>query len=469
MLRKNTENLVMFFDFVSLIISYVICSYLYLVIYVGNLSFYNEFNKQTCLLFILGFLFSNLIWYKKNRRISERTILEEINNVLINTLVIGIFVIVVVFVSKISDEVSRVSFALTLGLFIFIAYLNRLILRQIVYYSPDRDKKHILIVSNLEDAKSFNSQKFFQNQIKSTVLMFSLNDANLVGEKINGVEIVCCKDTLIDFACKEVVDDVLFHLPYSQIMDEKNTVKKLQDMGIIVNINLDVFTDFSSYKKNIEYIGDYPVISFYETSQSDGQIIIKRIVDVFGSLIGSVFTLVIAIFLGPIIKLESPGPIFFKQKRVGKNGRLFYIYKFRSMGVNAEQQKVDLLSENEVDGLMFKMSNDPRVTKVGAFIRATSIDELPQFFNVLKGDMSLVGTRPPTVDEFVQYSPHHKKRLSMKPGITGLWQVSGRSDIKDFEEVVRLDVRYINECSIRTDFKIMLKTVYVVFAKVGSK
>ena len=159
----------------------------------------------------------------------------------------------------------------------------------------------------------------------------------------------------------------------------------------------------------------------------------------------------------------------FKQKRVGKNGRYFFIYKFRSMYKDAEARKKELMDKNEMNGLMFKMTDDPRITKVGKFIRKTSIDELPQFFNVLKGDMSLVGTRPPTVDEFKQYEGHHKRRLSMKPGITGLWQVSGRSNIEDFEEVVKLDLQYIDNWCLALDFKILIKTVGVIFFGRGAK
>ena len=145
------------------------------------------------------------------------------------------------------------------------------------------------------------------------------------------------------------------------------------------------------------------------------------------------------------------------------------MYKFRSMYRDAEERKKALMEQNEMKGLMFKMTDDPRITKVGRFIRATSIDELPQFFNVLKGDMSLVGTRPPTVDEFMQYAGYHKRRLSIKPGITGLWQVSGRSNIEDFEDVVKLDLEYIDNWSLALDIKILFKTVLVVFKKDGSR
>ena len=170
-----------------------------------------------------------------------------------------------------------------------------------------------------------------------------------------------------------------------------------------------------------------------------------------------------------MIYFEDHGPVIFKQKRVGRNGRYFYMYKFRSMYTDAEERKKDLMSQNEMNGFMFKMENDPRVTKVGKFLRKTSLDEFPQFFNVLKGDMSLVGTRPPTVDEFKQYETHHKRRLSIKPGITGMWQVSGRSNITDFEEIVRLDTYYIDNWSVGMDLHILFKTISSVLKEEGSK
>ena len=192
--------------------------------------------------------------------------------------------------------------------------------------------------------------------------------------------------------------------------------------------------------------------------------------DICGELIGIVLTGIACIVVVPAIKLSDPGPAFFSQERIGKNGRRFKIYKFRSMYMDAEARKKDLMDQNEMSGLMFKMENDPRIIKkVGKFIRDTSIDELPQFWNVLKGDMSLVGTRPPTVEEYEMYEMHHLKRISIKPGITGMWQVSGRSDIKDFEEVVRLDTQYIMNWEISLDIKILLKTILVVLKKEGSK
>ena len=195
---------------------------------------------------------------------------------------------------------------------------------------------------------------------------------------------------------------------------------------------------------------------------------VKRVMDILGGMVGMILTGILYLFIAPIMKRKSPGPIFFKQIRIGKNGRKFTMYKFRSMEINAEEEKAKLQQQNEMQGLMFKMKNDPRIVPgIGEFIRKTSLDEFPQFFNVLKGDMSLVGTRPPTVDEYERYDMHHLARMSIKPGLTGLWQVSGRNEITDFEEVVKLDTQYISEWSLNLDIKIIMKTVKTMFEKKG--
>ncbi|CMZ12075.1 undecaprenylphosphate glucosephosphotransferase Cps2E [Streptococcus pneumoniae] len=187
-----------------------------------------------------------------------------------------------------------------------------------------------------------------------------------------------------------------------------------------------------------------------------------------GALVGLILCGLVSIVLVPLIRKDG-GSAIFAQTRIGKNGRQFTFYKFRSMCVDAEAKKRELMEQNTMQGGMFKVDDDPRITKIGRFIRKTSLDELPQFYNVLKGDMSLVGTRPPTVDEYVQYTSEQKRRLSFKPGITGLWQVSGRSKITDFDDVVKLDVAYIDNWTIWKDIEILLKTVKVVFMRDGAK
>ena len=239
-------------------------------------------------------------------------------------------------------------------------------------------------------------------------------------------------------------------------------------MGIDSLITIDSFA-IETLETKLEDFGTTSVIRLSPRLFTDGELLIKRLMDICGAIVGCLICILFGIVVAPLIFLEDPGPIIFKQKRVGRNGKYFYIYKFRSMYQNAEERLKDLQSQNEMQGFMFKMKNDPRITKIGKILRKTSIDELPQFFNVLEGSMSLIGTRPPTVNEYNQYSAHHKRRISIKPGITGLWQVSGRSEITDFEEIVRLDCFYIDHWSIAADIKILLKTFGAVFTGKGSE
>lgn len=195
-----------------------------------------------------------------------------------------------------------------------------------------------------------------------------------------------------------------------------------------------------------------------------GYLVAKRLIDIIGSIVGVILTIPFIFIVGIAIKLEAKSlkaKVFFVQERVGKDGKTFKMIKFRSMQEDAEEQLKNLLHKNEIKGAMFKMKNDPRVTKVGKFIRKTSIDELPQFFNVLIGDMSLVGPRPPLMREVVQYSAKDKARLLVKPGITGLWQVTVRNNA-DFDVMVKLDIKYIKHLSIKEDLKIIFKTVAVM-------
>lgn len=306
----------------------------------------------------------------------------------------------------------------------------------------------------------------------------SILDDNAYG-KDNIIEtnipIIYGKDTLLEYIRQNVVDEV-----FIDVYQNKKQLTELTDiflqMGIVVHVGMG-FLPENLPNAFMDRIGEADAITASINTATGWQLSVKRITDIVGAVVGLAIMGVAFIFVAPIIKRQSPGPVFFKQKRVGKNGRTFYIYKFRSMYMDAEERKKELMAQNEMQGLMFKMDNDPRIIGsekgpgkgIGNFIRKTSIDELPQFWNILKGDMSLIGTRPPTVNEYEQYDLHHKIRLSMKPGLTGMWQVSGRSDITDFEEVVRLDTEYIEHWSIGLDLKILFKTIKVVFEGEGSK
>ena len=300
-----------------------------------------------------------------------------------------------------------------------------------------------------------------------------------VGGEVEGVELKANYNNFMDWIRQAALDEVYVDIPMDSGDSFIPYLEEMESMGLTVHFRLPLLdrieekccNETSSARLSRELTrcagGNVVTIGTVELSLRDQ--ILKRALDIVGGLVGCILSIPIIAIVAIPLKLESPGPLVFKQRRVGRNGRVFYIHKLRSMYIDAEERKKELMAKNEMNGLMFKMQDDPRITKVGKFIRKTSIDELPQFFDVLRGDMSLVGTRPPTLDEYKQYESHHKRRLSMKPGITGLWQVSGRSDIEDFEDVVKLDVTYIDNWTIWEDIKILFKTVWVVFAGRGAK
>ena len=300
-----------------------------------------------------------------------------------------------------------------------------------------------------------------------------------IGGSIDGVEIKANYDNFMDWLRQEALDEVYMDIPTESGNTLLPYLKEIESMGLTVHFRLPILDriekiccDETSAARMSRMLGRCAggnLVTMCTTELKLRDEILKRILDLVGGLVGCILSIPIIAIVAIPLKIESPGPLIFKQRRVGRNGRVFYIHKLRSMYMDAEERKKELMAKNEMNGLMFKMEDDPRITKVGKFIRKTSIDELPQFFDVVAGSMSLVGTRPPTLDEYRQYESHHKRRLSMKPGITGLWQVSGRSDIEDFEDVVKLDVQYIDNWTIWEDIKILFKTVWVVFAGRGAK
>lgn len=277
-----------------------------------------------------------------------------------------------------------------------------------------------------------------------------------------------CIDNLTAICKAKMVDEVIFSVPSKQISLIEDHIVSLEEMGVTVRMVMDLY-DLPTGRKEITLFHDnLPMLTFYSKAFDAEQLFLKRCLDIVGSLVGLAITALLFPFIALAIKVESKGPLFFGQDRVGEYGRIFQCWKFRSMYVDAEERKKDLMAQNEMQGAMFKIKDDPRVTKVGNFIRRTSIDELPQFWNVLRGEMSLVGTRPPTPDEVITYENWHRKRICIKPGISGLWQVSGRNKIQEFDEVARLDIQYIENWTFWLDVKILFQTLWVVLLKRGA-
>jgi len=407
-----------------------------------------------------------------NYHFFRRGFFEELVSIVRNQFIFTILWILILFLMHKTADLSRLVFGYFIVINIILTFIFRILFKQYMtrIYKTSKYSSRLLIVSSSKQIETVLGNLIGYNEWNRILVGVVLTDKSQIGEAICGLPVVADKTTLLEYVVHHNVDEVFIN--DSNIMNEPVLVEwisELENMGVNVDLNIDIFNIPSSGKKVLNRVGKYAVVTFARNIFSNRQILAKRILDIAGSLVGMVILIIATIFVAPAIKLDSPGPIFFGQTRVGKNGRKFTFYKFRSMYQDAEQRKKELMKKNEVKGLMFKMEDDPRITRVGKFLRNTSIDELPQFWNVLRGDMSLVGTRPPTVDEFERYEAKHKCRLSMTPGLTGLWQISGRSDIKDFDEVVRLDMQYIDNWSILTDIKILILTVWVVLTGRGSR
>ena len=332
---------------------------------------------------------------------------------------------------------------------------------------------------------NYNSYRFvgvavLENDADIAAVEGDLADIMQGEKKIDALRVVAKRDSLIQYLINSWVDEVYLDIPPGDSMPV-DLINEIMGMGITVHVSLNEMDQIEARHKNVEWVCGQVAITTSLGYVSGRDLLLKRIMDIVGGSIGALFTLLLTVILGPFIYAASPGPIFFKQTRIGENGRKFSMYKFRSMYMDAEKRKQEVAASQGQDGhLMFKMEHDPRIIGqvqrpdgtwkkgIGGWIRDLSLDEFPQFFNVLKGDMSLVGTRPPTLDEWEHYEPYHRGRMSTKPGITGLWQVSGRSRIRDFNQVVQLDREYIENWSLLLDCKILLRTVWAVLSRKGA-
>lgn len=294
----------------------------------------------------------------------------------------------------------------------------------------------------------------------------SLNPAN-IGNSVAGVPIRGAIEDLPDLLHEDVVDEVYFVVPPSALDQVTEYLKVCEEMGVEAKVLAQLYRPVLA-RAYLEESFDFPFFSFSPTPIYVGQRYVKAYIDFFGALVMLVLFALPMIVITLLVKLTSKGPVLFKQERGGHHGRPFRMFKFRTMVPDAEERREELLDENEMSGPVFKLTNDPRVTVLGRWLRRMSLDELPQLINVLKGDMSLVGPRPLPVGETAQIKGSLRRRLSMKPGITGLWQSSGRSKV-DFAEWMRLDLEYVDNWSLLLDFKILVKTIFAVLSGEGAR
>ena len=457
----------LFMDLVSITVSYTIA----ILIRFHKFRWVDE--PELHFVVCIGFLLFCTIYsflFDWNREFLKRGVLVEFVAVIKFNIFMELSVMAFLFMLQRGSDVSRLVMGYFAVLDIFVVWGVRIGMKKALrfYFTSKTNIVKIMIITKDSVLDKTVSDLKAAMDINYEIVALACVDVDRKGVVIDGIKVNADGKDVLDLARQMPLDEVFINLPEEDKGYVKHMIYDLESMGIACHYNIDII-ERPQKEVRVGSFAGYTVVTYSINHFDYRRMVVKRLIDILGGLAGSLITIVFTPFVAIAIRLDSPGPVFFAQTRIGKNGRRFKIYKFRSMYIDAEERKKELEAQNEMHGLMFKMENDPRITRVGKFIRKTSIDELPQFFNIVRGDMSLVGTRPPTEEEFEQYNSHYRRRISMTPGLTGLWQISGRSEIVDFDEVVKLDLEYIDNWTLGLDIKILLQTVWVVFTGRGSK
>lgn len=482
MYKKATSGWLKHYDFI--ILDLICLQLAFVIAYMLRMGLKSPYTNELYSTMAIFLVFADLAVLFFNETYSgvlKRGYYKEFVSTFKHSLMVVMLNVFYLFATQMGENYSRLVLGLMGVLYVIISYGARLVWKYILKHKIfEENKKSLLIITSEADAKNVINEVVNETVVECVVSGIVLLDNDEIGREFCGIPVVANEETVASYICHNWVDEVLIHVS-SEVSYSQKLVDDITETGVIVHISLAELSNSVGKRQFVETLGNYTVLTTSINYMTPKEALFKRTLDIVGGLVGCVLTGIIFVFIAPAIYVASPGPIFFSQTRVGKNGKLFKLYKFRSMYMDAEERKKELMEQNLVaDGLMFKMDFDPRIignkvledgtkkTGIGDFIRRTSLDEFPQFYNVLKGDMSLVGTRPPTLDECERYELHHRARLATKPGITGMWQVSGRSQITDFEEVVKLDTKYINEWSMGLDLRILFKTVLAVLKRDGS-
>ena len=479
--RSGDDNALKYIDFtvIDILAMQLSCLLMYWVTRAGGLIYRDSEYRLLAYCFLAAQISLGL-FSDNHFGILHRDARAEFGKLLLYLLELWLCCALFVLLSRIS--VRLLDLLLVSVFFLALGFLGRTANKRLRMHKKHKHRKVVLITSSDLVRRAIPRLGKSQSDTEYDVIAVCLTDDGNVS-RFEDLKLPIYHTTdpdLLDKLVTQWIDDAFF-LAGIKTGYLSTLIEDFVTMGITVHYSLSAMNDFASVSIGVQSLGDYKVITNSAKLVSYRAALIKRTMDILGSLAGLLVTAVLFLFIAPAIYIKSPGPIFFKQKRVGQNGQLFYMYKFRSMYMDAEKRKAELMAKNKVsDGMMFKMDDDPRIIGsekkgkdgkpkgIGNFIRNTSLDEFPQFLNVLKGEMSLVGTRPPTLDEWAKYSPHHRARMAVKPGITGMWQISGRSEITDFEEVVMLDRKYLQNWSPMLDIKILFRTVMVVLKRDGA-
>ncbi|MDD5217216.1 MAG: sugar transferase [Candidatus Omnitrophica bacterium] len=365
---------------------------------------------------------------------------------------------------------SRIFIILSFALTAILLSAERIVILGIVRYVIKKgyDTHQVLIMGTGPRAQEFIGLVQGHPEWGYKITGLVDKDPALKGKTIMNCTVLGTLKELPDLLNKVVVDDVVVIVPRTWLADIEDSILYCEQLGKQINVAVDLF-NLRFAKSKLIKLHHFPLLTFETTSDKLWQLLIKRILDFILALIGLILVSPILLLSVILIKTGSNGPVIFKQVRCGLNGRLFTVYKFRTMVVDAEARLDSLRKKNEMSGPAFKMTNDPRITKFGRWMRKFSIDELPQLLNILEGNMSIVGPRPPIPAEVKHYKPWQMRRLSMRPGLTCIWQVQGRNKVVKFDEWMKLDLQYIDNWSLWLDFILFLKTIPVVLFGIGAK
>lgn len=373
-----------------------------------------------------------------------------------------------IFILKL-ELASRLYFTVFVILAFFILLAERKLMLVLLDHIHSRgyNRENLLIVGTGKRARDFiRAIKLHSNWGLHIVGLID-DEHGMYGKEVDGYRVIGRIQDIPFIVNRLVIDRVIFVVPRLWLHRIEEAILACEQVGISTSIALDLYNLSFARTRQTDFNG-FPLLEFETFHAKEWQLFIKRVMDLVISALALIVFSPLLLIVVLLIKLTSHGPVFFKQTRIGLNGRKFTLYKFRSMVVDAEERKKELMQHNEMDGPVFKMKRDPRITRIGSFIRKTSIDELPQFFNVLMGDMSVVGPRPPLVGEVEDYKVWQRRRLSLKPGITCIWQVSGRNKI-GFDQWMKMDLEYIDTWSLYLDIKILVKTLFVVLVGYGAE
>lgn len=480
--KKSVSSWLKHWDFmVSDILILHLCLLLsFIIIWDEGVPYMNMRFRTIALLFMLCQV-AAMFFTQPFKGILKRGNAAELGCSIKHSFVVIVTFLIATFILHQQHIFSRRFIILSMVLYAAATFPTRFLLKKYVMHRLriTKQKRAMVVItcsSLIKDViHNLTKSELYEFFISGIVLV----DRNVKNRKIAGIPVLENNNDILGQISRDWVDEVFIYLP-DELALSQDAKEKLISMGVTTHYCLAELKDDSWGERHVQSLGDYAVVTSGMKMVAPKDLLYKRLLDIAGALVGCLLCGILFLFVAPAIYRKSPGPIFFSQTRIGRNGKPFKIYKFRSMYMDAEERKSALLEKSDVDSVMFKMEDDPRIIGsekkdkhgkpkgIGNFIRKTSIDEFPQFFNVLKGDMSLVGTRPPTVDEWERYDIEHRARMRIKPGITGLWQVSGRSNIDNMDEVVRLDKEYIQNWSLKLDIVILFKTVKVVLLHEGA-